>query len=181
MCFYFMQIVLQETRPKGPGRGQSKSSNRGRLQKTRAHKVRTRVCLQISCNTGWMSTFPPQSLLLTFYFTCSISVLQRERSLSFLYCLPFCCSQEIPNLSLAGLCFLKTGKKGTESIHWDTVNYLSLLMISSSCCRVGTSLMQSPVWSLCPYCSSSPRRNLLWAGGSTLKVSELLNNTPINV
>lgn len=41
LCFYFMQIVLQETRPKSPGRGQSKGSHRGRLQKTRAHKVRT--------------------------------------------------------------------------------------------------------------------------------------------
>lgn len=56
----------QEKRPTSPGRGQSKGSNRGRLQKTRAHKVRTRVCLQISCNTDRMSSFISQSILLNF-------------------------------------------------------------------------------------------------------------------
>lgn len=37
----------------------------------------------------------------------------------------------------------------------------------------GTSRTPSQVWSSSPCCSSSPRRNLPCAGGSTLKVSEL--------
>lgn len=57
VCFYFIQIVLQEKRPKSPGGGQSEGSNRGGLQETRAHKVRTRVCFQISCETRWTSAF----------------------------------------------------------------------------------------------------------------------------
>lgn len=54
------------------------------------------------------------SVLLTFTLLhAQFSVLQREQSLSFLYCLLFSCLQEIPNLSPDGLCFLKKGKNGT--------------------------------------------------------------------
>ena len=44
------------------------------------------------------------------YFPFSILVLQRDPSCSFLFCLAFSCSQEIPSLSLAGLCFSPKGK-----------------------------------------------------------------------
>lgn len=63
MChtmFYFTQIVFQEAGPAGSVRGQSKGSNNGRLQETRAHKVRTPVCLECLVwisDSDWMSTF----------------------------------------------------------------------------------------------------------------------------
>ncbi len=86
-----------------------------------------------------------------FHFTNSFSVLQRERSPSFLFCLLFSCSQEIPNLSLAGLCFLKKGEKNTlvytnsQNLYVEIpVNDLSLLIISS-CCPTGMSQMPSLV------------------------------------
>lgn len=52
--FNFLQIVHHKTRQENPGRSQSQGTDKGRLQKTRAHKVRTCVCLEISCNRCWM-------------------------------------------------------------------------------------------------------------------------------
>lgn len=129
-CVIFMQAVCQTKWPTCPGRGQSKSSHTGRLQKTRAHKVRTRVCLQVSSNTEWMNTFLSEALTDS-HLTCSISALQRDQSLSFLYCLWSSFSQEIPNLSVAGPCFLNLGKSASsvlpilaaECILRDSMNY----------------------------------------------------------
>lgn len=120
VCFYFMQIVLQETRPKSPGRGQSKGSHRGRLQKTRAHKVRTHVWTHVS---NLMQYRENEYICITepftdFYFLYMLNFSFAEGAISFfLYFLSFSCSQEIPNLSLDGLSFLKKGKKGTHDDH----------------------------------------------------------------
>lgn len=54
-----------------------------------------------------------ESVLITeafTFFSSMCSGLQRGLYLSFLCCLLSCCSQEIPNLSPAGLCFLRKGK-----------------------------------------------------------------------
>lgn len=118
------------------------------------------------------------------YSAFMLSALQREPSLSFLYCLPFSSSQGIQSLWPAGLCFLKKGKrswllkpcmKASTLYSASVLYYVSISILCLSCCPSGTFRTRSPVSSLCLYCSFFLHKNLLWDGGPTLKVSDSIS------
>lgn len=172
-----MQTVLQEAGPQSSGRGQSQGHDRGGLQETRAHKVRTRVCRQIKVKVGdavrGHQRPNSQSVFFFFFFLSSFA----QGSIAFFFVLfSVLLFTRDPKFVTGWSVFFKKG--------WETFSSLliskkiketkSLLTWTWTCPLFsGTSRTPSQVWSSSPCCSSSPRRNLPCAGGSTLKVSEL--------
>lgn len=87
LTFFFTQVVFQEERP-SQGGGQGQGSNRGGIQETGAHKVRTRVCFHIWCNADQTGSASGQSVSLTPFFC--IAVFQFCRGLHLFLFHPVC-------------------------------------------------------------------------------------------
>lgn len=117
-----MQTVLQEAGPQSSGRGQSQGHDRGGLQETRAHKVRTRVCRQIKVKKSVTPFVVIEDQTLRVFFLLSSSsspALLKDPSLSFSSCSLSSSSRGIQSLSPAGRCSSRRGEKRS-------VRYLSL-------------------------------------------------------
>lgn len=156
---FFMQVVFQERPSQGGGQGQG--SNRGGVQETGAHKVRTCVCFKILwCLFGQVPHQDQGSN--SFLCHCCVSVLQRAPSLSSSYCLPSFFLQEIQSFSLAGLCFLKKGEN-KRRLRWTPAGFsTSVLYLLLPACRYVSDAVTGVIIASILFFFPSQKPSLSW-------------------